>query len=52
MALLFAWRSLYSYFLPLSLLALYPAFVAYAGDSPIPEVSAGSCDSATAWEAA
>jgi uncharacterized membrane protein len=29
-ALFFAWRSLYSYFLPLSLLALYPALVEHA----------------------
>jgi hypothetical protein len=30
LALFFAWRSLYSYFLPLSLFVLYPAFVVYA----------------------
>jgi hypothetical protein len=29
-ALFFAWRSLYSYFLPISLLALYPALVEHA----------------------
>jgi hypothetical protein len=29
-ALMFAWRSLYSYFLPITLLALYPALVDYA----------------------
>jgi len=29
-ALFFAWRSLYSYFLPISVLALFPALVAYA----------------------
>jgi hypothetical protein len=29
-ALMFAWRSLYSYFLPITLLALYPALVEYA----------------------
>jgi hypothetical protein len=30
LALFFAWRSLYSYFLPLSLLVLYPALVQYS----------------------
>lgn len=34
-ALFFAWRSLYSYFLPLSLLALYPALVGRGGMDPI-----------------
>jgi len=29
LALFFAWRSLYSYFLPLTLLALYPAFAVF-----------------------
>ncbi|MGH2346556.1 MAG: hypothetical protein ACRDG4_15125 [Chloroflexota bacterium] len=46
LGLYFAWRSLYSYFLPLTLLALYPAIVEYGRppreEERSPEVAAGT----------
>jgi hypothetical protein len=43
-ALLLAWRSLYSYFLPISLLALYPALVDYTRPEEADPVPARSGD--------
>jgi hypothetical protein len=43
-ALLLAWRSLYSYFLPISLLALYPALVDYARPEEADPVTVRSGD--------
>jgi uncharacterized membrane protein len=50
-ALMFAWRSLYSYFLPITLLALYPALVDHARPNeadPIDDERAGDAAPAAA----
>jgi uncharacterized membrane protein len=53
LALFFAWRSLYSYFLPLTLLALYPAFAVFGRpDDAVDLGSNRSGESSSAEEAA
>ena len=52
LGLFFAWRSLYSYFLPITLLALYPAFVVFGRPDDAADLGRDRRGEATSAEAA